>query len=300
VADIKPLSVATSGQLQQFQTGDTVPVANGGTGAVDASNARTNLGLAIGTNVQAYDAELAALAGLTSAADKGIQFTGSGTAGVYDLTAAGKALLDDADASAQRTTLGLGTMAVEAAADYIAKSLTTTKGDLIVATGASTPARLAVGTDTHILIADSSQASGVRWGAPSAGSPTVSLTNANAGTIVIGAPVYASAAGQVDKARANASGTASVVGLVYDASILTTAAGLIQTDGVVTATTGQWDAVAGTSGGLTFNTKYYLSAATAGLLTATAPTTVGQYVCQVGIALSTTQMKLSIESTILL
>lgn len=58
---------------------------------------------------QPLDAELTALSGLTSAADKGIQFTGSGTAATFDLTAAGKSLLAAASAAAQATTLGLGT-----------------------------------------------------------------------------------------------------------------------------------------------------------------------------------------------
>lgn len=46
--------------------GTDVAVADGGTGASNASGARTNLGLAIGTNVEAWDSTLDALAGFNS------------------------------------------------------------------------------------------------------------------------------------------------------------------------------------------------------------------------------------------
>lgn len=85
----------------------TLAIGDGGTGGTSASAARTNLGVAIGSDVQAHDAILDDVAALTQAANKGIFFDTANSAATFDLTAAGRALLDDADASAQRTTLGL-------------------------------------------------------------------------------------------------------------------------------------------------------------------------------------------------
>lgn len=122
----------------------------------------------------------------------------------------------------------------------------------------------------------------------------VSKLNANAGAIVKGTPVYVSSATQVDKAGATSVSLKKVLGLVSDVSVAAAASALIQTDGILTATTAQWDAVAGTAGGLAFNTIYYLSA-TAGLITATPPSTGGQYVVKVGLGLSTTELEISTD-----
>ena len=67
-----------------------VAIANGGTAASTASGARTNLGLAIGTDVQAYDPELSALAGIST--NGMLARTGSGTAAARTITASGSGL----------------------------------------------------------------------------------------------------------------------------------------------------------------------------------------------------------------
>ena len=110
-------------------------------GLADTTTARSNLGLVIGTNVQAYDATLNALAGLTTVADQTIYSTGADTFAMTTLSSFGRSLIDDTDASTARTTLGLaiGTnvQAYDATLAGLA-SVTTSADTLIYANGVDT------------------------------------------------------------------------------------------------------------------------------------------------------------------
>lgn len=123
----------------------TLPIANGGTGATTASAARTALGLAIGTDVQGYDAQLADIAGLTPTDNNFI--VGNGTNFVTE------------SGSTARTSLGLGSIATQDA-----NNVSITGGsisgitDLAVAdggTGASTLTGYVKGNGTSAFTASS-------------------------------------------------------------------------------------------------------------------------------------------------
>ena len=85
----------------------TLAVSDGGTGATSVSAAQQALDLEPGVDVQAQNAILSDLAGLTQAANKLPFFDSGSTAATTDLTAFARTLLDDASASAVQTTLSL-------------------------------------------------------------------------------------------------------------------------------------------------------------------------------------------------
>ena len=79
----------------EFQASDFIGIEDGGTGAITAAGARTALGLSIGTDIQAYDTDLATIAGLSHA--DGAFIVSNGSAWITE------------SGATVRTSLGLGT-----------------------------------------------------------------------------------------------------------------------------------------------------------------------------------------------
>ena len=115
---------------------------------------------------QPIDATLTSIGALGTAADRGLYSTAIDTWAEFTFTAAGRALLDDADASAQRTTLGLGTLATQSGTFSGTSSGTNTGDQTITLTGdvtgsgtGSFAATIPAGTVTYAKMQDVAAAS---------------------------------------------------------------------------------------------------------------------------------------------
>lgn len=132
-------------------------IADGGTGASSAVDARANLGLTIGTNVQAYSSSLQSLSTATTSSGQIVYTTASGQYTNSPITELGRSLLSESAASGVRNVIGLGTIATQSASSVVISGGTISGiTDLAVAdggTGASTASGaranlgLAIGTD---------------------------------------------------------------------------------------------------------------------------------------------------------
>ena len=185
------------------QVTGVLPVANGGTGGATAAAARTALGLAIGSDVQAYDADLDAISALAKT-DGGI-IVGNGSAFVLETGATA------------RTSLGLGT------------------GDTPTFNGA------AMGSAAITGVADPSNAQDAATkayvdGLTGAGSITQALgAGTGSGTVSLGSQTL-TIAGTANEIETSASGQTITVGLVTNPTLTgnTTITGNLTVQGTTT------------------------------------------------------------------
>lgn len=102
---------------------------------------------------------------------------------------------------------------------------------------------------------------------------------------------------QLGFSQANAAASANCAGLAATAGEKPGPVD-VQFAGPMTLTVDQWANITGEANGLTAHAIYYVSAATPGKLTKTAPNGSGQFVTPVGFALSATTMMIQIGAAV--
>jgi hypothetical protein len=127
-------------------------------------------------------------------------------------------------------------------------------------------------------------------------SNSVAKNNDTGNTIPIGTPLLVSS-GNAILAQADAQGTVRVAGLAAETANDSSPVEILA-DGILPATTGEWDTITGETGGLSEGLDYFLSATTKGRLTVNAPDAQGEFVVRIGYALSSTEMEIEIGQPI--
>lgn len=126
----------------------------------------------------------------------------------------------------------------------------------------------------------------------------ISKQNAEVDGIIAGTLVYNFNGTQMKRAKANSDLTKTVLGIVINSLISPDSSGLVQTEGIVSLITTEWDAVTGDVGGLSPGAVYFLSDTDDGFLTLNAPDITNRYVCRVGMAINSTDLLVNIEPPI--
>lgn len=146
--------------------GTDVAVTDGGTGASTASGARTNLGVAIGSNVQAWDSDLDTIAGLTPTTDNFMVANASawasrtpsqarthmGLGALATLSTVGTSTIDNASVTADKLSTGATSNQVttdQATASTSYTDLTTSGPAVTVTVGANGLLLVGVGANTN-------------------------------------------------------------------------------------------------------------------------------------------------------
>ncbi|MGL5011816.1 MAG: hypothetical protein ACRC6I_18215 [Paracoccaceae bacterium] len=171
------------------------PVSAGGTGSTTAPAARVALGLEIGVNVQAQNANLQAEAGLTGAADRVSYFTGLGAKALAVFTGFGRSLVAAVNAAGAMTTLGFSGFfqSLVGSPDAAALRATLQTSWTLVSTGSiNAPVTVSgLGGYSRVLInlidvaPPINASSGIRVGSVASGILTGSIYEGNFGTSAI-------------------------------------------------------------------------------------------------------------------